>query len=383
VFREMLGGEDHERWGARILTESGLLRDLLERHAPRLDLDPALLCQHVLEILGPGDGLGHQIVASQLDADRMDYLLRDAHFTGVGYGVFDLEWLLHSLRIGSVQGRRRLCVDVTRGMTALESYVMARDDMYRQVYDHKTVRAFEVLLVQVLRTLFWYRQEHGTCPPGTPPELVRFLEARDRQRVTADDFLALDDAVFEYAMGHWSQLPLPDGAPASPAWVALAELRWQCRIWRHRRPLWRLLRWHGSVLDDQGSERLEDPALAQLLADQMERHAGERIAVCEPDGGAPREVPLGLLVHLDWTDRTPYAQLQYPDVSPDPDAPEPDPRPSREPIYVIDARQQVCPAERLSRRIHHLGPLRRRFARIFVDPRAVVPVRAWLQEWCR
>ncbi|MFY9719597.1 MAG: HD domain-containing protein [Candidatus Cybelea sp.] len=88
-----------------------------------------------------------------LDADRMDYLLRDAYFTGVASGRYDAEQLLGSLRILSHGGRTAVGID-RRGVVALESFVMARYMMFASVYFHHTTRMFEHILHDVLRELW-------------------------------------------------------------------------------------------------------------------------------------------------------------------------------------------------------------------------------------
>lgn len=88
-----------------------------------------------------------------LDADRMDYLLRDAYFTGVSTGHYDAEQLLASLRLLDVGGNLALGID-RRGVVALESFVMARYMMFASVYFHHTTRMFEHVLHDVLRELW-------------------------------------------------------------------------------------------------------------------------------------------------------------------------------------------------------------------------------------
>ncbi|MEA2688462.1 MAG: uncharacterized protein QOD51_1069 [Candidatus Eremiobacteraeota bacterium] len=88
-----------------------------------------------------------------LDADRMDYLLRDAYFTGVAGGTYDAEQLIESLRVLEVDGRPQLGVD-GRGVVALESFVLARYMMFATVYFHHTTRAFERVLCDVLEMLW-------------------------------------------------------------------------------------------------------------------------------------------------------------------------------------------------------------------------------------
>jgi uncharacterized protein len=88
-----------------------------------------------------------------LDADRMDYLLRDAYFTGVATGRYDSEQLIASLRLFEVAGKLAVGID-RRGVVALESFVMARYMMFASVYFHHTTRMFEHILHQVLRELW-------------------------------------------------------------------------------------------------------------------------------------------------------------------------------------------------------------------------------------
>ncbi|HEV3089971.1 MAG TPA: hypothetical protein VGX91_00860 [Candidatus Cybelea sp.] len=88
-----------------------------------------------------------------LDADRMDYLQRDAYFTGVATGRYDAEQLLGSLRIVERAGVPEMGID-RRGVVALESFVMARYMMFASVYFHHTTRMFEHVLHEVLGELW-------------------------------------------------------------------------------------------------------------------------------------------------------------------------------------------------------------------------------------
>lgn len=82
------------------------------------------------------------IISSDIDADRMDYLLRDAHFAGVTYGHFDLLWLISNL--GTVVLGDTYSIGISEsGIQALEHYLLARANMYAQVYMHKTVKCFD------------------------------------------------------------------------------------------------------------------------------------------------------------------------------------------------------------------------------------------------
>jgi HD superfamily phosphohydrolase len=88
-----------------------------------------------------------------LDADRMDYLQRDAYFTGVASGRYDAEQLVASLRLFERNGRLAVGIDA-RGVVALESFVVARYMMFASVYFHHTTRIFERVLQDALRELW-------------------------------------------------------------------------------------------------------------------------------------------------------------------------------------------------------------------------------------
>src|ERR1043166_5062481 len=89
-----------------------------------------------------------QLVSSQLDVDRMDYLLRDSLMTGAKYGFYDLEWIINALQIDQTADR----IYVTaRGLHAVEEYLQARYYMFRQVYFHRTLRSAEAVLRSALR----------------------------------------------------------------------------------------------------------------------------------------------------------------------------------------------------------------------------------------
>ena len=81
------------------------------------------------------------IVSSQLDVDRFDYLLRDSHFCGVKYRVYDLHWLIDCL----CRKEEVLCID-EKGINSVEHYIMARRLMNKNVYFHRVKCAAEYLL---------------------------------------------------------------------------------------------------------------------------------------------------------------------------------------------------------------------------------------------
>jgi len=126
VLEKRLGS--HEKIGKDLLQESGL-KDIIQEN---------FRVREILELDKRPEG---QIVSSDLGADRMDYLLRDARATGVAYGVVDIDRIIHTLRLRG----RDLCID-TGGLEAAESLLIARFMMFSTVYLHHTVRIASAML---------------------------------------------------------------------------------------------------------------------------------------------------------------------------------------------------------------------------------------------
>ncbi|WP_289221322.1 HD domain-containing protein [Faecalibaculum rodentium] len=133
---ERLSHCSHEQMTMRLILED------TDIHTVLAEADPSLPAQVVAVIQGTcPNPLLCDLISSQLDADRMDYLLRDAYETGTSYGTFDLERILRCLRVKN----GRLCIKES-GMHSVEDYIMARYHMYWQVYLHPVARAYEVML---------------------------------------------------------------------------------------------------------------------------------------------------------------------------------------------------------------------------------------------
>jgi HD superfamily phosphohydrolase len=116
------------------------------------------------------------IVSSQLDADRMDYLLRDGHFCGVSYGNYDLNWLIHCLTVCEDQfGNRRLATSL-KGVGAVEQFLIARSLIIKNLCVHKKVNAAEFLLISMLKEIQSHLDEPLFDILRDSP-LFKFLEA--------------------------------------------------------------------------------------------------------------------------------------------------------------------------------------------------------------
>lgn len=136
MFENILHKNHEEINQTLILDENTQIHQALKR----AHKDLPSLCASILNHTHPNSMLS-QMISSQLDADRMDYLLRDAYETGTSYGKFDLERILRTLRVSN----GILCIKES-GMHTIEDYIMARYHMYWQVYLHPDARSYEICI---------------------------------------------------------------------------------------------------------------------------------------------------------------------------------------------------------------------------------------------
>ncbi|WP_044005569.1 HD domain-containing protein [Ligilactobacillus salivarius] len=135
-----------------------------------------------------------QMISSQIDADRMDYLLRDSYFTGTNYGTFDLTRILRVMEPYS----DGISFDMS-GMHAVEDYIVSRFQMYQQVYFHPVSRSIEVILSYLLkRAKYLYKNGKTNCL-GPTNLLFPFFE----DNFSLSDYLKLDDGVLNSYFSLW------------------------------------------------------------------------------------------------------------------------------------------------------------------------------------
>jgi HD superfamily phosphohydrolase len=180
---------------------SGLLMDRLnDEFEGRLELGIAIFRnQYQKKFL-------HQLVSSQLDMDRLDYLSRDSFYTGVSEGVVSNQRIIKMLNV-----RDDKLVVEEKGIYSIEKFIVARRLMYWQVYLHKTVVSAEKLLINVLKRAKKLAHEGGEL--FASPALAFFLKhdyiKSDfvTNRAVIDTFVKLDDFDIMGAIKVWQDHP--------------------------------------------------------------------------------------------------------------------------------------------------------------------------------
>ncbi|GFH39950.1 HD domain-containing protein [Lactococcus insecticola] len=185
---------DHEAITVAIITdETTEVNAVLRKVAPDFPEKVASVITHDYE-----NQQVVQLISSQIDADRMDYLLRDSYYTGATYGEFDLTRIMRV--ITPVDNGIAFKI---QGMHAVEDYIVSRFQMYMQVYFHPASRAMEVLLHQLLKrakVLYPTQKDYFAM---TSPRLIPFFE----NQFSLNDYLQLDDGVMTTYFQNWQTHP--------------------------------------------------------------------------------------------------------------------------------------------------------------------------------
>ncbi len=188
---EEMYGLHHEAWSGRLIREHPALRERLEAHAPGTAVAVATLLeqgQHPCSAI-------KALVSSQLDCDRLDYLLRDSYSTGTTYGQLDLERILAAFTLAP-DGQLAI---TPKGLMAVEHYLVVRNLMYRSVYNHRLNVVCNWLLNQAIATA----RRLGPGQVWADAVMGRWLWQADA--LDLDTFLANDDIRTGYHLMRWME----------------------------------------------------------------------------------------------------------------------------------------------------------------------------------
>jgi len=205
----------------------------------------------------------HQITASQVDADKLDFLVRDSYFTGVEYGRIDISRLVQAMEVCGGD----IAIDL-KALYALEAFMIARYEMFLAVYYHRAVRAAEILLHKAM---------------DYAHELIGLTTFKD-----VDEFLRMDDAYVATKLRELDQKEFKDLEKRKLAELAKATMA--------RLDSRNLLK-----AAYQRDVHIRDPYVAKLLSDEGVRHQKE-LDIAKRAGVDPEHV----VVDVPTLDSIPY-----------------------------------------------------------------------------
>lgn len=191
------GDAHHELLGKYIVTHNKDIKNVLNKYG----LDPNEIAEIFTGQIGSKNMVYSQLLHSSLDADRLDYLLRDSYQTGVKYGLIDLQYLIRLLYVAEGSGElnnNKVLVCNKKGQHVVEHFLMSRYFHYSQVIHHKTNGSFEGLVramyIKLLRGKgFMYNSFDEICDDINNDEFIMFNDAsleiafREFYNITDDD----------------------------------------------------------------------------------------------------------------------------------------------------------------------------------------------------
>jgi len=188
---EEMFGINHETWSAKLIYEHPEIRE-------NLDLCSKDIAPQVKALIIGKDiqcKLIKTLVSSQLDCDRLDYLMRDSYSSGTTYGQLDLERILSALTLAPDGD---LAIN-PKGLLAVEHYLIVRNLMYRSVYNHRLNEVSNWLLEQIIQTA----RTIGPKEVWSDNCMKKWLW--DPKRIDIDIFLANDDIRTNYHLLRWKE----------------------------------------------------------------------------------------------------------------------------------------------------------------------------------
>jgi HD superfamily phosphohydrolase len=136
-----------------------------------------------------------QLVSSQLDVDRLDYLVRDAYFTGIGFGNVDVERIIKTMMLYDKDPLKGQAINLYKSRFSLESYILTRHLMYQAVYFHKATRSAELLLKNLMKRVQAIKDKIDV------PEELSFLS--EGRAPSAEEVTSIDDNLVYSQIMRW------------------------------------------------------------------------------------------------------------------------------------------------------------------------------------
>ena len=149
------------------------------------------------------------LLSSQLDADRMDYLLRDSWYTGAKYGSIDLSRTISAMSLAINPENDQFCVCVGRRyLVDIENCLLGRYQMHKEVYYHSIKCEMEQVISRILVRAKWLYEHNKLENAGMLPEAIKVMFSG--QELTISQYTSLDDNLMHYLFWNWMQSKDPE-----------------------------------------------------------------------------------------------------------------------------------------------------------------------------
>ncbi len=192
----------HETWSVDIIENDAELQNVLKRNFDDV------FAQQVISYLKKEDNehntlnkVFQDLISSNLDADRLDYLMRDSHNTGEKIGSFDLQKLISSMELTEYNGYIRVAIN-EHALPYVDQYILGRHHMYSSVYFSPFKLCTEELFRSLCQTVVMYTEENKFSSDDKVIEKIKEIKELTlyklcAEKITVSEYLMLDDSTVE------------------------------------------------------------------------------------------------------------------------------------------------------------------------------------------
>jgi len=182
---------NHEEWTSKLINSNQELTKILNKYGK----NNARAISNLIQSRKAPDKLIISLISSQLDCDRLDYLMRDSYSTGARYGQLDIDRIISAMVIAPDGD---LAIH-PKGLMAVEHYLVIRNLMYRGVYNHRLNEVCNWLLEQIIKTA----RKIGPKKIWADKNMSEWLW--NYEEMSLDSFLSNDDIVTGYHIRQWQE----------------------------------------------------------------------------------------------------------------------------------------------------------------------------------
>lgn len=194
----------HEDWTAKIITskDSQINKVLVQNFGDDFPKDVADLIKKNRQAKHKSFGeeesetidlsfIISSLISSQIDADRMDYLLRDSYYTGVSLGRIDISRIISSMMITVYKDKFCVCI-LEKYLSDIEEYLLTRYQMYREIYYHDFKCEMEIIIKKIFSRVLELYNKNLLSDNDFPKWLLKILQGKE---ISVNEYCLLDDAV--------------------------------------------------------------------------------------------------------------------------------------------------------------------------------------------